>query len=114
MSIQALDYADRRQETRHRAEGASVLYAEKFGAGISAAVENISLGGMMATTLRPIRGSEDFLLLLLGEGYKDLVFRRAKIAWQSTGDDGKNYVGFEFLQAPTDDLLEWIGKASVA
>ncbi len=112
MSMQELAPAERRRESRQRAVGDSVLYAEKFGAGIFADVENVSLGGMMATTLRPIKGDEDFLVLLFGEDCKDLVCRRAKIAWQSTGDDGKNHVGLEFLQAPTDDLLKWMQKAS--
>lgn len=115
MSMQALDTSERRRHPRQRAAGDSVLFAEKYGFGTAADVKNVSPGGMMVTTLRPIRGGgEDFFVLLFGEGADDLVCRRARIAWQSTSDDETNYVGFEFLQAPSDELSTWIRKASVS
>ncbi len=109
--MQAVNMAERRRHPRRPAAGDSVLYAKKFGTGIAADIENISLGGMMAAVHRPIRSSEHFMVLLFGAGPDDLVCRQAKIAWQSTGGDGRNYIGLEFLQGPTEGLSTWMQKA---
>lgn len=113
VAIAALDTAERRRYPRHSVDRDSVLFAQKYGPGVAAAVKNVSACGMMARTLRRVQGAGDFFVLLFGEGAKDLVFRRARIVWQDTGDDGSNYVGLEFLGAPSDELYTWMRKATV-
>ena len=104
--------AEQRQHTRYPIKEDSLLFSDRFGPSVAAAVNNVSAGGVLVQTSRPIDDQREFMLLLFGEGAKDLVCRRVRTVWQKKQPDDTNHAGLAFIHAPSAALSAWIRKAT--
>jgi len=103
----AQSYTDARRDARYQVTADSVLFGQNAEQGVSAVVENISDGGLMVQTYKPVDETENFLVMLLGDGAKDLVFSPARVVWQRQDKDGANHVGLQFTNQ-TPHMSQWI------